>query len=134
MSLTLRRFLLVGIGNSIVGLGVIYLAKWLLGLGDISANVLGYGIGLIVGYSLNRCWTFRHEGGFVTSIAAFLAVQAVAFSLNLVCVLQLIGLGADSYVAQALGVPPYALISYLGSKYFAFASGRIERDQLDLKN
>lgn len=115
------RFLLVGIGNTLVGLAVIYAVKAFFGVGDVAANALGYGVGFLISFSLNRSWTFRHQGVVTRALAAFLIVQAAAYSLNLACVLAMIGFGIDSYVAQALGIPPYTVVSYLGSRYFAFA-------------
>jgi hypothetical protein len=34
--------------------------------------------------------------------------------------LLLIRYGVDSYIAQALGIPPYTLTTYLASKLFVF--------------
>lgn len=120
-SVTAVRFLFVGIANTLVGLGAIFAAKGIFGMGDVAANVFGYGIGLLFSFSLNRYWTFGHSGPVVRAILAFLIVQAAAYSLNLVCVLSLIENGLDSYIAQALGIPPYTVVSYLGSRYLAFA-------------
>lgn len=119
---TTLRFLVVGVVNTMVGLGTIFAAKGLFDMADVAANAIGYAIGLLVSFTLNRNWTFRHSGPISSAIVVFLMVQAVAYSLNLVCVLSLIGFGVDSYLAQALGMPPYTVASYLGSRYFAFAS------------
>ena len=123
-SATALRFLLVGIVNTLVGLASIFAAKGIFGMGDVAANALGYGIGLLTSFSLNRSWTFCHKGPVVRAVVAFLIAQAVAYSLNLACVLGMIKYGIDSYLAQALGVPPYMVVSYLGSRYFAFAPGK----------
>jgi putative flippase GtrA len=119
---TACRFLLVGMGNTIVGLAVIFAAKGIFELGDVTSNAIGYGTGLVVSFSLNRSWTFRHEGTIMRSLVAFILVQVVAYCSNLACVMGMIAYGVDSYLAQALGIPPYTLISYLGSRYIAFAS------------
>ena len=117
---TLPRFLIVGVINSSIGLSAIYIAKGVLNYDDISANIFGYSFGLIVSYTLNRFWTFAHNGAFVKSVFAFLIVQGCAYFLNLASVLILIHYEVDSYIAQALGVLPYTIISYLGSRYFVF--------------
>ena len=41
----LGRFLGVGAANTLIGLGVIYACKRLLGFGDVLANVSGYAVG-----------------------------------------------------------------------------------------
>lgn len=126
---TLLRFLFVGLANTAVALGVIFFAKIWLGLSDALANVLGYACGLTLSFLLNRRWTFRHSGALGRSVPTFLLVQAVAYFLNLYCVLMLIDWGVNSFLAQALGIPPYTIMSYLGSRYLVFAdpAGRTGR-------
>lgn len=119
---TILRFLLVGMVNTLLGLTIIYIAKWFLGIGDVMANASGYGIGLLASFFLNRSWTFAYDGPGGRAFLAFLTVQGVAYGLNLACVMSLIGYGFDSYVAQALGVLPYTTVSYLGSRYLVFSS------------
>jgi putative flippase GtrA len=119
---TVVRFVLVGMVNTLVGLALIYAAKWFMGAGDVTANAFGYGTGLLVSFTLNRTWTFAHSGPAGRAFVKFLAVQGVAYGMNLVCVMSLIAYGVDSYVAQAFGVPPYTIVSYFGSRYLAFAS------------
>ncbi|MGQ0593983.1 MAG: GtrA family protein [Gammaproteobacteria bacterium] len=117
----LARFLSVGAVNGVVGLSVIYACKRLLGLGDIPANASGYAVGLVFSFVLNRHWTFGHTGNTWVAVLRFLAVYAVAYSVNLVCVLFAIRVaGIDGYVSQAIGILPYAAIFYLGSRLYVF--------------
>lgn len=113
-------FLIVGVVNTLIGLAAIFMAKGFLLLNDVSSNAIGYSIGLLVSFILNRSWTFRHKGSVTSAAILFLIVQAVAYSLNLLCVLSLIKLGVNSYAAQSLSVLPYTLVSYVGSVYFVF--------------
>lgn len=116
------RFGIVGIANTFVGLGVIYSTKFFLGFGDVLANATGYGVGIVVSYTLNRRWTFGYSRAVLPSFLRFLGVLAIAYFLNLFTVLAAIRLGTNSYLAQALGVPPYTLFSYLASRYFVFSN------------
>jgi len=50
-------------------------------------------------------------------------VIVIAYLANLATVSAALYWGLNSYVAQALGVVPYALVSYFGFKKFAFAPG-----------
>lgn len=119
---TILRFLLVGVGNTLVGLGSIFGAKGVLGMGDVAANAFGYSIGVAVSFTLNRAWTFQHGGSVSKSLKLFLLVQVAAYFVNLLCVLLLIDSGVNTYLAQALGIAPYTIVSYLGSRYLAFAT------------
>lgn len=124
---TVLRFLLVGVSNTLLALSLIFLAKGFLGFGDAAANALGYAFGLLLSFSLNRRWTFRHDGSIARALPAFLGVQTVAYLLNLVCVLSLVEYGVNGYLAQVLGMPPYTLASYLGSRYLVFAPVKYEK-------
>ena len=115
------RYLIVGAANTLVGLLVIYFGMYVVKLSNIAANALGYGAGMILGFVLNKHWTFNHQGPVVPAIAKFMTVVAIAYAANLITVL----LSADymqlnSYLAQALGIIPYTLIGYTGSRFFAF--------------
>jgi putative flippase GtrA len=115
------RFVIVGGINTTVGLLTIWLLKWLGGLSDFTANLGGYALGVCVSFLLNRSWTFSFKGAWLPSIARFLVVVAVAYLANLGVVLLLAQkFGVNGYLAQMFGVPPYTILFYLGSRYFAF--------------
>lgn len=115
------RFLSVGVANTLVGLSIIYAAKWFLAAGDVVANASGYAVGLIVSFTLNSRWTFSYTGPRRAAALKFLGVAAVAYGMNLLTVITAIEMfRINAYVAQALGVPSYTLTSFLLSKYFVF--------------
>jgi polyisoprenyl-phosphate glycosyltransferase len=115
------RFGITGVINTALGLGVIFAAKALLGLGDLPANMLGYGIGLMASFALNRAWTFRDEGRMLPAIWRFGVAFATAYFLNLMTVFGLRdGLNLNAYAAQAIGVIPYTLFFYVASAYYVF--------------
>jgi putative flippase GtrA len=119
------RFGLVGVLNTMVGLGVIFAAKAFLGLGDFAANLLGYALGLMCSFVLNRYWTFRHEGRAFAALWRFGIAFAVAYVLNLVTVFGLRdAMGVNSYLAQAGGCIPYTISFYLLSAYYVFPARR----------
>jgi putative flippase GtrA len=123
------RFVVVGIANTLIGLLAIYLCKWLFGFRDALANFSGYMIGLAVSFFLNRGWTFRHSGAVLPALARFLVIFAVAYLLNLATVLIAIhSFGVNSYVAQAIGIAPYTVFFYLGSRHFAFRPAPARRE------
>lgn len=112
---------MVGFANTVVGLGAIWIAKWSLGAGDVLANVIGYGLGLALSFTLNRNWTFGYRGATPVALLRFLLVFAMAYVLNLSTVLAAIRLcHINPYLAQAIGIVPYTLFGYLASKFFVF--------------
>lgn len=115
------RFLTVGVANTLVGLSVIYAAKWFFKFGDVTANALGYSVGVLASFALNSGWTFSYRGPRLSALAKFLLVALTAYSMNLLTVMMAINfIGLNEYVAQALGVVPYTLTSYYASKYIVF--------------
>lgn len=118
------RFAIVGALNTLLTLAVIFGLKLCFDADDALANLLGYLLGLVNSYSLNRRWTFGHSGSIALSLPAFLLVQAVAYVVNLAVVLTVIAAGLNAYAAHVAGMPLYMSISYLGSRYFVFPSGR----------
>jgi putative flippase GtrA len=121
LSLQPVRFMLVGIANTLTGILTIYGLKWLLGVHDVLANFVGYAVGLCLSYVLNARWTFSFRGSFSTALPRFVLVIAAAYLANLATVsAALYWLYLDSYLAQVTGVVPYALVTYFGSKRFAF--------------
>jgi putative flippase GtrA len=122
---SLVKFLVVGLLNTVVGLTVIFLAKWIVAMGDVPANLLGYVVGLVVSFAGNRGWTFRHTGAALPAAAKFAVVIALAYGLNLATVLYAIDvLHLDTYLSQAAGIIPYTLFTFVGLRYYAFRERR----------
>jgi len=125
LHLPLVRFLIVGVANTLVGIGTMYAAMYFLGFDIVYANILGYAIGTIQSFLLNKSWTFGSSDRAVSSFIRFLLVLAVAYGANLVTVIVAnTTFGVNPYVAQALGIFPYTSIGFLGSRYFAFRNQR----------
>jgi putative flippase GtrA len=117
------KFAVVGVANTLAGLFLIYLCKWLLGFGDVMANICGYSIGLALSFILNRGWTFRHSGPALPALVSFLGIFILAYVSNLAAVLVAIrSLELNFYLAQASGILPYSVIFFFGSRHVAFWS------------
>lgn len=120
LPLSLLRFLLVGVANTMVGMGTIFICLQL-GMHDVAANAVGYGLGLLFSFFGNRAWTFRHNGPVWPAAWRFGVVFAFAYAANLLttlAALQLLGTG--SFLAQLAGMPPYTVLFYLGSRFLVF--------------
>ena len=117
----LVRFLLVGGLNTGLGLGVIYGLMWA-GADYRAANATGFAVGCAVSFVLNKSWTFRHGGGWRSSLGRWLAVVALGYGLNLLVVVALHeGLGVNAYASQLGGMVAYTAVTFLGGRYFAFS-------------
>jgi putative flippase GtrA len=118
---SLFRFVLVGLTNTLIGMGIIYFAWRVLGLGDLPANMLGYGIGFVWSYGLNRLWTFQHSGAMGRSFGRFALVCAVGYLANLLVLFTARRLmGEGSFLPHVFGTVAYTVLGYLGGRFFAF--------------
>lgn len=115
------RYLLVGVANTIVGLGTIYIAMYFFHLDIVYANAVGYTIGVLFSFLLNKSWTFKSDDHLFFSFLRFITVLSVAYAANLATVLFFDShFHVNPYLAQALGIFPYTIIGFLGNRYFTF--------------
>jgi putative flippase GtrA len=120
LSSSLVRFLLTGVANTLLGLAIIYALK-LAGMHDLPANLLGYAIGIWISYALHASWSFSYRGSVRAALPRYVLVTLLAYAANLAAVsIALYWWRLNGYVAQACGIPPYAMVGYLGSRLFVF--------------
>lgn len=121
VSSTFLRFVLVGISNTLIGMSIIYFAWRFLHLGDLFSNMLGYAVGFVWSYAMNRWWTFQHSGPVSQSLARFVLVCACAYCANLLVLFALRHeMGQASFLPHVAGMVVYTIMGYLGSRFFAF--------------
>jgi putative flippase GtrA len=119
---SMLRFALVGCANTLLGFAAILLAGWLLQLGDLAANAVGYGCGLLLSFALNRQYTFRYEGRTAGALIRYLLAFAVSYGVNVgVLVFFTTVLGQSSVLSQAAAVGSYAITFYALSRWVVFA-------------
>ena len=117
----LMRFVLTGLANSAVGWAVIFGGLWA-GLSGVVANAAGYGVGLILSFTLNRRFVFG-VGGAVSAreVARFLAAFALAYGVNLAVLIAAQNvLGEGSALAQLPALAAYVAVSFVLSQWFVF--------------
>ena len=119
------KFLLVGLVNSASGLAVIFGLIYWIDLNAVWANVAGYTVGLLIGFVLNRSWTFEGGALNVPVILKYLLAFGVSFSLNL-GVLDLLSsrVGWNIYISQLFAVAIYSVAMFLLCRYFVFTNER----------
>lgn len=109
-----------GVANAIVGVSAILIAG-ALGTSAVIANVIGYGLGLIVSFTLNSRITFRGRKADWTTVLRFLIAFAVAFGVNIGLVI-----GAEHIqflpkaVASLAGTPLYVVLFFLLCEHWVF--------------
>lgn len=106
--------------NTAIGASVIFVLT-ALGTHYALANAIGYAVGLLTSFLLNRNWTFKTRTRDTGQIARFAIVFAVAYSVNLAVVTGAIEvLGLDPLLSQIAGVAAYVMLSFIGMKFIVF--------------
>jgi putative flippase GtrA len=114
-------FLGVGLINTGTTLTVILALIYWFHLHQLFANFLGYALGIVVSFTLNRRLTFKDEEKRRRSAVLFLAAAAIAYGLNVVVILAAErGWGINLYLSQILGNIAYTLSFFLLCRWFVF--------------
>jgi putative flippase GtrA len=115
------RYVVVGVLNTLWGYLLIFGFMYGLGWSPQASNVMGYAIGLVTSYALNRRFTFRSDDTTLPEFARFLGTFFIAFAANFATLTVLVeGLKAHAGVSQVLAGIVYVATSYLLSRYFVF--------------
>ena len=129
------RFLLVGVGNTLLSMVLMFLLE---GLGYWPSTAIAYAAGAVLSFFLNRYFTFRSKEGFWRSAGKFVINVAlcyvIAYSLAQPLVSWLLSSTALSplwqeRIAKVAGMGLYTLINYFGQRFFAFRAGKSAKSE-----
>jgi putative flippase GtrA len=117
------RFGAVGLVNTTVGLSAIYAFQFFFNAGPIIANMLGYAIGIVFSFILNRNWTFGKGNSGYQDLPKFLLLAGVCYLFNIAVVF----VGSyvfvfSPYLIQLAGVATYTALMFFGCRTFVFSS------------
>ena len=129
------KFIMVGILNTIVGMGLQFLFFNLFGWGEWISSIVGYILGSILSYFLNKYFTFKNKEKGWKPIAKFALNIAVCYGLaygiaipltKWICVansLTMFGWTVDKFagnVSMLIGSCLFVAFNYIGLRFFAF--------------
>lgn len=111
---TFFRFLLVGIGNTMLGLGVIFGAR--LFFTDIVANLIGYLVVVPISFLTHRDLSFKDRGSRRTAFLRYIPTIATGYAANYAMLTSSLKFGANPYLAQTLAIGCHVAVTYLLSR------------------
>jgi putative flippase GtrA len=121
------RFLTVGVFNTLIGYFIIFFCMYLVKMSPETSNFIGYGVGLIFSYFLNRIFTFHSSQDRINEFGRFLVVFALAYGANYVALLILIHkLRVNPGVSQVLAGVVYVTFSFILNKFYVFRGAHLE--------
>lgn len=124
---SMLRFLLVGVVNTLVGAGIMFLLYNLAGCSYWLSSAANYIVGGIVSYFLNKYYTFKNTERSWRQVLRFALNVAVcwllAYGIAKPLALRLLA-GFDEKLqtnaAMLAGLCLYTALNYLGQRFFAF--------------
>lgn len=124
---SMLRFLLVGVVNTLVGAGIMFLMYNLAGCSYWLSSAANYIVGGVVSYFLNKYYTFKNTERSWRQVLRFALNVAVcwllAYGIAKPLALRLLA-GFDEKLqtnaAMLAGLCLYTALNYLGQRFFAF--------------
>lgn len=114
------RFAVVGVIATAVHYGVLIALVEFGHAKPVLATTIGYCVGIVVSYALNRRFTFASDAPVASSFAKFALLYGIGMVLNGAIVGGLIGAGAHYLVAQVTATAIVLVWNFLGARYVAF--------------
>lgn len=124
---TVPKFLLVGVANTIVGAGTMFLLYNLANCSYWLSSAANYIVGGTLSFFLNKYYTFQNKTWSWRQVWKFISNVAlcylVAYGAAKPLALRLLS-GMPSFVqenvAMLVGMCFYTVLNYLGQRFFAF--------------
>jgi putative flippase GtrA len=115
------RFGLVGVLNTFITIAVIFILMKGFRVHYALSNSIGYALGFINSFLLNKKWTFRSAGNVGIEGMLFVAVFGVCYLIQFGALLfmkEVIGIKAE--YAQLLAMPVYTSLNFMLNKFVTF--------------
>jgi putative flippase GtrA len=114
------KFVAVGVVNTAAGLATVFAADRWLGAKAYVANAAGLAVGIVIGYQLNRLWTFRGSRGGTNAPLRYLVAFAAAYAINLAILRLALDADLPALPAQGAALAAYSLVFFLLCRVIVF--------------
>lgn len=113
-------YIIVGVANTIVGLGTTLLLTYLGVIPEI-ANTLGTIVGILNSYILNKTFTFKSKNSHKQDFIRFIIAMGISYGASmivLVCMHRLLHI--NEYISLLCASVVYTIVGYIISKFWVF--------------
>lgn len=118
--MTFLRFLAVGIINTIVGFAIVVAVIEGFGAHAFVANAAGLATGFVLGFLLNRAWTFRSDRPIAATAPRYVMAFAIAYAINLGILALALRAGVHPWLAQGAALATYSVAFYCLCRFSVF--------------
>lgn len=114
------KFGIVGVSNTLLFFAV-YTLLLKLGVWYLAASGIGFIVGAVNGFLLNRRWTFAGHVGDALTPVRWTVVQGFGLLLNLALVATCVEvLGLDKLVGQAIAIMVVVVVTFVANRAWTF--------------
>jgi putative flippase GtrA len=115
------KFGIVGVSNTLINFAVYLLLLKVFDVWYLAAAAIGFGVGAVNGFLLNRRWTFEgHVGDSLTPVR-WAIVQSCGLGLNELLLFFWVGVvGVDKILGQALAIVVVTTVTFLANRAWTF--------------
>jgi putative flippase GtrA len=89
------------------------------GVSAIVSNIIGYAVGSVVSYILNKKYTFKSTSKSKREALKFFTVLGISYGLNIITLQWLLGF-MNPYLSQVVSAIVYTLSSFILVKILVF--------------
>ncbi len=122
------KFGIVGVSNTVLAFVIYTVLFKIFDVNYLVASAIGFAVGAINGFLLNRAWTFQgHEGDAFTPVR-WAIVQTCGLGLDeLLLYLGVHALGIDKLAAQAFAIVIVVVLTFFANRTWTFRANSVER-------
>jgi putative flippase GtrA len=115
------QFGIVGVSNTILAFAVYTVLLKVFGVWYIAASGIGFAVGAVNGFLLNRRWTFKEHTGDSLTPVRWAVVQTCGLAANLALVYAFVGgLALDELVGQACATVIVTVLTFTANRSWTF--------------
>ena len=122
------KFGIVGVSNTLIAFAVYTLLLKVFGVWYVAASGIGFAVGAVNGFLLNRRWTFRGHVGDALTPVRWAIVQTCGLGLNLGLVYLFVhDAGMDKLVGQIPTTAIVTVLTFVANRAWTFrtSAGRV---------
>lgn len=127
------KFIIVGFGNTIIGMATIFILYNICGCGYWVASSLGFGVGSIWSYVLNKNFTFQYKEKNIKTLMKFIINTAICYIVAYAIAKPLttyflsylmsdISQKLIEQISLVFGMGIYIILNFFGQKFICFKS------------
>lgn len=119
------KYCLVGVLNTLVTFGVIYICKSFLDLNLYVSNALGYIAGVVNSFLCNKQWVFQSKGGYRREALVFVMGFLICYGIQLwtVWIITDSWFGSEIYqLTAAIAISGYGIATLIGNVVYTLAN------------